>query len=200
MSQQNDAFRDSFDDIFSKTDIPTELKNTEDIESLMSPNKKKNAATDYNARRAKLYKKAKVTITSLLKFYLAEAVISEDEYFHQKSLQDEATLGDILNQIEMSNAAINTLMGTIDRGDISPRFFEMLSESQKTFIELLKMKTSFIIQMEETTKKLLSDKDTYASANDRKELEEGSISTRGTKNLMLNIQTAIKKNDVEDVK
>ena len=195
-----DIFKNSFDDIFSEGGLPEKLENTEDIQNMMSPNKETKPFVDYNARRTRLYNKAKSTIDALLKFYLDESIITENEYFKQKAVQDQSTLGDIMNQIEISNSYINTLMETIDRGDISPRFFEVLSDSQKTFIELLKMKTNFIIQMEETTKKLISDREMYASEKTRKELQQGSVSTRGAKGLMQNIQEIIDNSeDIEDV-
>ena len=44
--------------------------------------------------------------------------------------------------MENSETAITTLMDTINEGDVSPRMFEVLSDLQRTLLDIIKSQTN----------------------------------------------------------
>lgn len=199
MDNNKENLKDTFNDIFS---IPDKLTSDEDPMTLLKADDKNNKPapkkSNYAEQRTGLYKKAKKTINSILDFYFNESIISEDDYIRQKAIQDEATLGDLMAQIEISNRAITTLMENIDMGDMAPRMFEVLSDAQKTFIELLKMRSMHLINMEENYKKLIQDREIYNQKSNTEEKTTGGITMRGSKKLMQQLQDAMKNEEIDE--
>ena len=196
IKMKENNLRNSFDDIFLSK-VPDKLDSV-DIEELIDNKKSKVPvkSTDYGQRRNSMHSKAQKTIDSLLRFYLKEEIISEDEYIKQRALQEKATLSDLMNQIENVNGVITTMMERIDTGDVSYKMFEVLSEVEKTFIELLKMKSMHLIQVEESVKKLINDRRMYNNTLSSGEQSINSgVSMRGTKNLMKQIRDAVENKD-----
>jgi len=193
---KKDVLKDSFSDIFS---VPERIESSDSSDIFEKPDKP--VINNYAKQRDKFHVKAEKTIKSLLDFYLQEKVISEDDYIKQKASLESSTMSSLLNQIELSQQAIDTLMNNIALGDMTPRMFEVLAGMQGTFIELLKMKSIHMIQMEQSVKQLLADRDLYQSNNDSKnELEQESGTTvRGSKKLMQQIQSAIQNKDIQDI-
>ena len=91
--------------------------------------------------------------------------------------------------------AITKLIENIDAGDITPRLFEVLSDLQKTFIELLKMKSMHLINMEENMKKLIQDRMTYQNIQPTDNEVDGTVTTKGTKKLMEQLQNIVKQKE-----
>jgi hypothetical protein len=190
-----------FNDVFS---IPDKIENKEDVKELITKGDetavpKKN---NYAKSRDKMHNKAKKTIDSLFKFYLAESIIDEDDYIRQKSYHEQCTLGDLMSQIEIANRAITTNMESVDAGDMSPRMFEVLSDALRTSMELLKMKSMHFVQKEESMKKLMADREIYQHKSIESGSEtsnnDGTVTARGSKKLMQGIQDAIKNEEIED--
>jgi len=194
--------RDSFDEFFNDSSIPEKLENIENITDLLTKNPKiDNNRIDLIKQRSKFQDKAKKTINSLLKFYLDEKVIESDEYIQQKAELDGKSFGEILNQVENSNHAIETLIGLIDMGEVSPRTFEVLADQQRTFIELIKMRSMLLVQIEDSVKKLVSDRNMYKvkELEDESEDKNGkSFTVRGSRGLMNSIQDLIKNKQIEE--
>lgn len=107
-----------------------------------------------SVRTDKAKEKAKKTIDKLLKFYLSEDIIKKNEYILAKSEIDEMSLGMLLNQMENSERAIQSLMNTIEEGDVSPRIYEVLSELQRTQLDIIKTQTMHLVAVEENAKKI----------------------------------------------
>lgn len=201
---QKDILKETYNDVFAAASVaPKRLENTEDEQALLTRNKQKDELSlNYSTQRAKLHNKAKKTIESLLKFYFEQDIIDKDEYLKQKALSQEADLGDIMNQIENSSKAIDTLMSAIDLGAVTPRMFEALSGAQQTFMELIKLKTNVLIQIEDSAKQMISDRNIYKVKTEVDEnVEEANVKTfsmRGTKGLMNNLQDLIKQKKLEE--
>lgn len=198
----DDKTKNPFADIFS---IPNTIECNNSIESLINneDNEKKDIPKkfNYDKKRNKFYDKAKSTIDSLLKFYLTSDLISEDDYIKQKAYHDQCTLGDLMNQIEIANRAITTLMENIDLGDMPPRMFEVLAGMQHSIIDLLKMKSMHILSMESELKKIVSEREMFnqkSIGNGNKINQDGGITSRGSKKLMQQIQEAIRNENIED--
>ena len=143
--------------------------------------------------------KAKKVMSSLLKFYLSEEIIAEHEYIQAKSQLDEYALGMLIRQMENSEIAISTLMDTINEGDVSPRMFEVLSDLQRTLLDIIKSQTMYMVAIEENAKKTSRDIDVYHGNSDTSSKKQSGVKSRGTKDLMRALQETINEEDIQDV-
>lgn len=110
-------------------------------------------------------KKATRVMESLLRIYLSEDFISKNEYVQAKSNLDSMTLGSIMNQMEVSQRAINVLMENIELGDVNPKLFDAMGKLQSTFIDLVKTQTQYIMNAGDEYEKLALDKDATVDDN-----------------------------------
>ena len=81
--------------------------------------------------------------------------------FKAKSNLDEYALGMLIRQMENSEIAISQLMDIINEGDVSPRMFEVLSDLQRTLLDIIKSQTMYMVAIEENAKKTSRDIDVY---------------------------------------
>jgi len=188
-----DRFRDSIGDLLSE--LPDEvpgLSETPELPRVRVENTQGVALT-----RAK--GKARKVMSSLLKFYLSEEIIAEHEYIQAKSQLDEYALGMLIRQMENSEIAISTLMDTINEGDVSPRMFEVLSDLQRTLLDIIKSQTMYMVAIEENAKKTSRDIDVYHGNSDTSSKKQSGVKSRGTKDLMRALQETINEEDIQDV-
>ena len=52
------------------------------------------------------------------------------------------------------NTNIGVLMDTINEGDVAPRMFEVLSDLQRTLLDIIKSQTMYMVAVEENVKKI----------------------------------------------
>ena len=188
-----DRFRDSIGDLLSE--LPDEVPGLSDAPEL--PKVKVESTQGVALTRAK--GKAKKVMSSLLKFYLSEEIIAEHEYIQAKSQLDEYALGMLIRQMENSEIAISTLMDTINEGDVSPRMFEVLSDLQRTLLDIIKSQTMYMVAIEENAKKTSRDIDVYHGNSDTSSKKQSGVKSRGTKDLMRALQETINEEDIQDV-
>jgi len=190
---EKDELRSSLDELL-RHDLPDEVPGLEEEHDL-KPVKK-----EYNTGIEKAKNKAKGVIDNLLRFYLSEEIIAEHEYIQAKSELDNFALSSLINQMQNSEKAITILMRSIDQeGDTSPRMFEVLSDLQRTMLDIIKSQTMYMVAIEENVKKISRDVDIYHE--DTAKVKDGGkdgVKTRGQKNLMKALQESIKENDVTD--
>jgi hypothetical protein len=78
--------------------------------------------------------------------------------------------------------------------------FEVLSDLQRTLLDIIKSQTMYMVAIEENAKKISRDIDVYhsnsESSNNKK---QGGVKSRGTKDLMRALQETIKEEDIQDV-
>jgi hypothetical protein len=131
-------------------------------------------------------------MNSLLKFYLSQELIQKNEYVQLKAKIDVMTLANLINQMQIAEHAITTLMRTIDSGEFTPRMFEVLGGLQKTMLDIMKHQTLHMMAAEENMKKLKRDIDIYSDTKpiDVTEVKSGIVN-RGTRNLMKEIQAEL---------
>lgn len=188
-------FRDAIGDILK--DLPDEIPGLADV-----PNLPKVRDNTQSAQIEKAKGKAKKVMSSLLSFYLSEEIIEEHEYIKAKADLDEYALGMLIRQMQNSETAINTLMDTIGEGDTSPRMFEVLSDLQRTLLDIIKSQTMYMVAIEENAKKISRDIDVYhsnsGSVQDKKTQGSG-LKLRGTKELMKALRNSIDEDDIKDV-
>jgi hypothetical protein len=177
-----------------ETDPPLPAKRQE---SLMSFSQLKESST----------KKAKKTISALMKFYLDEDIIERDEYIQAKKKMDEMTMSSLVYQLQAGERALTTLLEAIEDGDVAPRMFEVLATLQKSMLDIIKSQTMYLMATEESAKRIARDIEIYRKRDDVREIEiSGGDSSsgntqRGTKDLMRMIRAGIDdtENDIEDI-
>jgi hypothetical protein len=192
--KRSDEIRSSLDDILNDDSVNAS------IDSTPLPPIRTQPAFDYVKKKDAASEKAKKTINSLLKFYLSEEIIDSDEYVKAKMRIEEMTLSSLLFQMETAERAITTLLQQIDDGDVSPRMFEVLGTLQKSMLDIIKSQTMYMIATEEGVKKIARDYDVYSQRKlvkneDSKKTQTSGNVNRGTKNLMMQIQDELKKDE-----
>ena len=194
MSDNKDIIRDSIADLLSDNDVNI----IDDIDSqtltfnkVPSTVSKSEMITLEQSRS-----KAKGVMEALLKVYLSDNFISKSEYAQAKVNLDAMTLGNIMNQMEISQRAINILMDNIEIGDINPKLFDALGKLQETFIDLVRTQTTYIMNASDEYEKLALDKDSVvdASPSTAKEISTGFKSS-SQKDLMRLIRNVSDKED-----
>ena len=192
-----DKFRDTLGDLLN--DLPDEVPGLGDTPQLP----KVRAENTQTALTLKAKSKAKRVMNNLLKFYLSEQIIEEHEYIKAKADLDEYALSMLIRQMQNSESAIGTLMDTINEGDTSPRMFEVLSDLQRTLLDIIKSQTMYMVAIEENAKKISRDIDVYHGGGDTQSTKRGGgqsgVKTRGTKDLMRALQDSINEDEIQDV-
>lgn len=194
--ESKNKFRDSLGDLLN--DLPDEVPGLDDMPQLP----KVRAENTQAALTEKAKNKAQRVMNNLLKFYLSEQIIEEHEYIKAKAELDEYALSMLIRQMQNSESAIGTLMDTINEGDTSPRMFEVLSDLQRTLLDIIKSQTMYMVAIEENAKKISRDIDIYHGREETQSTKKGGqsgIKTRGTKDLMRALQDSINEEDIQDV-
>jgi len=181
-----DPVRRSIDDLLNDDNLPAPI-------SSGLPSFNEHEPMDYVGAKTSSTNDAKRLMNSLLKFYLSNELIEKNEYVQLKAKVDVMTLSNLINQMQIAEHAITTLMRTIDSGEFTPRMFEVLGGLQKTMLDIMKHQTLHMMAAEENMKKLKRDIDIYANtgAIEIKEVKTSGTVNRGTRNLMKDIQAEI---------
>jgi len=209
MSEQKKTIKDQAEDI--RRDLDSLIGNdTESIEEMvptdpMLPAKEREVLPTFPELKAASTKRAKKTITALMKFYLDEDIIENDEYIQSKKSIDEMTMASLVYQLNAGERALTTLLETIESGEIAPRMFEVLATLQKSMLDIIKSQTMYLMATEESTKRIARDIEIYRKKDDINAIEAAggdssdSKTMRGSKDLMKLIRTGIESDEVEDV-
>lgn len=195
MDDNRDIIRDSIADLLTDNDVNL----TDDISSqTLTFNKVPSTISKYEMMTLEQSRsKAKNVMESLLRVYLSDNFISKSEYVQAKVNLDAMTLGNIINQMEISQRAINVLMDNIELGDVNPKLFEVLGKLQGTFIDLVRAQTNYIMNASDEYEKIALDKDTVVdttSASTASEISSG-FKSNSQKDLMRLIRKVSDKED-----
>lgn len=153
---------------------------------------------EYTSSKAKAIVKAKAMMNSVMKLYLSEEIIEENEYVKIKQKISTMQLATLINQMQQMEHTIETLMRTIDSGELSPRMFEVLGGLQKTMLEVMKHTTLHIMAAEENMKKLKHDIDIYSNTTTITNKKDDGVISRGSRDFMKGIQEEIQDVDFKD--
>lgn len=203
ISEQADKIREELDFLIGDEETLDVESDPSDLPVLES--KPLVPQVNYTELKAGATKKAKRTITSLMKFYLDADIIEKDEYIAAKKKMDEMTMSSLIYQLQAGERALTTLLETIDGGELAPRMFEVLATLQKSMLDIIKSQTMYLMAAEESTKRIARDIEIYRKRDDVREIEEAGGDSndrnvqRGTKDLMAAIQAGIKSADIEDI-
>ena len=194
MSDNKDIIRDSIADLLSDNDV--NLIDDIDSQTLTFNKVPSTVSKSEMITLEQSRSKAKGVMEALLKVYLSDNFISKSEYAQAKVNLDAMTLGNIMNQMEISQRAINILMDNIEIGDINPKLFDALGKLQGTFIDLVRTQTTYIMNASDEYEKIALDKDTVvdASPSTAKEISTGFKSS-SQKDLMRLIRNVSDKED-----
>ena len=196
MAENKEIIRDSIADLLNDTGVNL---NDDIDESTLTFNKVPSTVSSYDMMTLEQSRsKAKKVMESLLKVYLSENFISRSEYAQAKVSLDAMTLGNIINQMEISQRAIQILMDNIEIGDVNPKLFDALGKLQGTFIDLVRAQTNYIMNASSEYEKIALDKDSAVDAaapSTAKEISSGYVRSNSQKDLMRLIRKASEKDD-----
>ena len=192
MKDQKEIIRDSISDLLMENDI--------DLSSDISDNtltfQKAQTINYYDGGAlVKAKGKAEKVMNTLLKLYMSDGFISKSEYIQAKVNLDSMTLGKIMNQMEVSEAAIQVLMDNIQMGDVNPKLFDALGNLQRTFIDLVKTQTAYIENAELEYKKIAQEKEVSADdvidRGNKNEISTGGLKSSNQRELMQLIRNTV---------
>lgn len=205
LNEQAEDIRKDLEELIGQNSDP--INETIDIDPQL-PAKRMQPVISFGELKASSTKKAKKTISALMKFYLDEDIIEKDEYISAKKKMDEMTMSSLVYQLQAGERALTTLLETIEDGEIAPRMFEVLATLQKSMLDIIKSQTMYLMATEESAKRIARDIEIYKKRDDIREIEESGgnpevgNTQRGTKDLMRMIRDGIDNTediDVEDV-
>lgn len=163
------------------------------------PSFQMNEPIDYDEMKNEASNESKKLMNSLLKFYLSNELIEKNDYIKAKAKIDMMTQAGLIKQLQISERSIDTLMRLIDTGEMTPRMFEVLGGLQKTMLDIMKHQTLHMMAAEENMKKLKRDIDVYQDSPQKTvEVQAGKTTTRGTRNLMREIQAELNPDEIEE--
>lgn len=192
MKDQKEIIRDSISDLLLENDI--DLSN--DISDNTLTFQKAQTINYYDGGALTKAKcKAEKVMNTLLKLYMSDGFISKSEYIQAKVNLDSMTLGKIMNQMEVSEAAIQVLMDNIQMGDVNPKLFDALGNLQRTFIDLVKTQTAYIENAELEYKKIAQEKEVSADdvidRGNKNEISTGGLKSSNQRELMQLIRNTV---------
>ena len=192
MKEQKELIRDSISDLLMENDI--DLSN--DISDNTLSFQKAQTINYYDGGTlSKAKAKAEKVMSTLLKLYMSDGFISKSEYIQAKVNLDSMTLGKIMNQMEVSEAAIQVLMDNIQMGDINPKLFDALGNLQRTFIDLVKTQTAYIENAELEYKKIAQEKEVSADdvieKDSKNEISSNGLRSSNQRELMQMIRNTV---------
>ena len=192
MKEQRDIIRDSISDLLLDNDV--------DLSSDISDNtltfQKAQTINYYDGcTLTKAKGKAEKVMNTLLKLYMSDGFISKSEYIQAKVNLDSMTLGKIMNQMEVSEAAIQVMMDNIQMGDVNPKLFDALGNLQRTFIDLVKTQTAYIENAEIEYRKIAQEKeissDDVIERESKNEISTGGLKSSNQRELMQLIRNTV---------
>lgn len=192
MKEQKEIIRDSISELLMENDI--ELSN--DISGDTLTFQKTQTINYYDGGAlVKAKAKAEKVMNTLLKLYMSDGFISKSEYIQAKVNLDSMTLGKIMNQMEVSEAAIQVLMDNIQMGDVNPKLFDALGNLQRTFIDLVKTQTAYIENAEIEYRKIAQEKeissDDVIERESKNEISTGGLKSSNQRELMQLIRNTV---------
>jgi hypothetical protein len=194
MEDNNDPIKKSIDDLLNDDSSSLPAPSSSGLPSFQM-----NEPVDYDEMKSEASNESKKLMNSLLKFYLSNELIEKNDYIKAKAKVDMMTQAVLIKQLQVSERSIDTLMRLIDSGEMTPRMFEVLGGLQKTMLDIMKHQTLHMMAAEENMKKLKRDIDVYQDTPSKTlEVQAGKTTTRGTRNLMREIQAELNPDEVEE--
>ncbi len=193
MSDNKEEARESIKDLLQDEGTNLPIAQEGDLPSFHNVQ-----AFEYDTAKVAAVKNAKKMMDTVMKLYLSEEIIEQNEYVRMKQKVETMQLTTLLNQMQQMQHSIEILMRTIETGELSPRMFEVLGGLQKTMLEINKHTTLHIMAAEENAKKLKHDIDIYSNTTTiQQSKKEEQITARGNRDFMKGIQEELNSEDVD---
>jgi len=145
--------------------------------------------------RSESEKEANDILDSVTKFYLSEEMAADEEYIQAKKKIDVLTLTNIIFSLKTVQYSTVKLLEEIDLGNTNPRVFEAIAQLQNQMMNIVKHQAAYTVSLQENYKQLKRDSETI-SPKALKESGAGGIKSRGTKDLMNNLENIDSTEDV----
>jgi len=204
ISEEAESIRRDLDELIG---ADTEITSVIERDPMLPAKRTQEPRISFGELKESATKRAKKTITALMKFYLDSDIIEKDEYIAAKKKMDEMTMASLVYQLQAGERALTILLESIEDGEVAPRMFEVLATLQKSMLDIIKSQTMYLMATEESAKRIARDIVIYKKRDDIREITEaggdpnsGNIQ-RGTKELMRMIREGIgsHENEIEDV-
>lgn len=190
-----DAVRRSIDDLIEDDSLP----NFDEADSTL-PSPMDMHVSNLPEINNSTKEEAKTVVRELMSFYLKSEVIDRHSYAKIKEQINSMSLGAILYQLKLGEMAIEKLVDNIQSGNnLSPRMFEVLSSMQTTLLNIIKVKSTFMLTMEEESKSMVADLRNYQGEEDDDNTSSGGLKSQGTKGLMSALRDLTAEDNDSDV-
>lgn len=148
---------------------------------------------------------ARIMITNAISFIIPEDMIENNQYLQNKLEVDVISLASMIYQLRTNEVMQKALIDQINLGMVNARMFEVFANMSKTVGELNKQLIQTVEAIKETYKAFREDvkeKRTEAlgpgtQVNGMLTTGDGSVVTRGTKELINRVK-AVKKENAEN--
>lgn len=177
---------------------PEEINNNVPQPGEEIPGLKAEPVTDVNFIELKLKceEDARIMITNAISFIIPDDMIENNEYLKNKLEVDVISLASMIYQLRTNEVMQKALIDQINLGMVNARMFEVFSGMSKTVGELNKQLIQTVEAIKETYKTFREDvkeKRTEAigpgsQVNGILTTGDGSVVTRGTKELINNVK------------
>lgn len=162
---------------------------------------------DFDNLKKECEKEARIMLLNAISFIIPTDMNEENTYLKNKLEVDIMSLSGMIYQLKSNEIVQKTLMEQINSGAAHPRMFEVFSEMSQTIGNLNKQLLQTTEAIKETYKNFKQDvkeKRTEAigpSTNSMGMLTtgNGSIITRGTKELINSVKNAKNGQDIKDI-
>ena len=175
-----------------------DLKRNKILGAALEDMKPDGAKMNFSTVRGESEKEARDILESVTKFYLSEEMVNDEEYIKSKKKIDELTLTNIIFSLKTIQYSIVKLLEEIDLGNTNPRVFEALAQLQNQMMNTVKHQVAYTVSLQENYKQLKRDSETVSpkqlKESGRNSLLESGITgvkTRGTKDLMNNLENSV---------
>ena len=182
--------------------------NTSELPRIKSSN-----LMDYDEEKSSAFTEANSLLDSLTNFYLDPDKIGAPDHLDQKKKIDAINISSMMFQLKSAQHAITKILEEIELGNTHPRLFEVLGQLQSQIMQMPKDYQNYMDKMEQGYKRLRneveqknhsegismersSDGESYIPSAIS---PEGTIKSRGTKNMMEGIRELL-GGEIEDVK
>jgi hypothetical protein len=162
---------------------------------------------DFNELKIKCDNEAKAMILNSVSFSLPKDMIENNEYLKNKIEVDALSLSGMIYQLRCNEAVQKALMDQINLGITHPRIFEVFSGMSKTIGDLNKQLLQTVEAIQSTYKGIkenIKEQRTEALGpslgnNGMLTAGDGSVITRGTKELINRVKEVKNQKNMEDV-
>jgi hypothetical protein len=192
IDEQAEEIRGELDSLIGENEESLNVEKDPEDASQLTEQESSLPPANYGKLKDTATRKAEKTIDSLLKFYLDQDIIDNDEYVQAKRNMDVMTMSSLIYQLQAGERALTTLLESIDNGEVTARMFEVLGTLQKSMLDIIKSQNMYLMSAEESTKRIARDAEIYHQRSATQQQENKNINSSGGASQNENIQKGTK--------